>query len=531
MNLNACKTFVGDVFSNIESAFSKKTENLKKINYIELVRSFFEKSINRIKKLRKYNFKEEIKNWPRSKIVMCVLAVLVIINWCILSGYCSTHFLKNTTLNGVDVSGMSVKQARSAIADSMKSYELTLIESNGMTEKITGEEIGLTVRVSENFDDILSRKSGYSWMSALLKKKELKDNHSIEYYYDDKLFNKKISSLACMNPVTIEEPQNAELVFSDGTFSVKPEICGSEISRKRLEESISKAISSNESYLDLVTEKIYKMPPVTSDNAELIAKKNSANDYAGMNIRLLIGSSEEIIDPETVLSWMKIERLSTGEYAVRLDDDGISNFVGYLADTYNTYKSPKIFYTHYGDAVELENSYYGWLLDNEYAFERLKDLINNRANVTIDLTDRSEDSDKWWTKKAVSYDPESYYGNTYAEVSIDGQYMWMVQDGVVILESDVVTGNPTNGHDTPKGAYTLIYKEKNATLKGEDYSTEVEDWMVFTDDIGFHDATWQDSFGGDWFYDNGSHGCVNLPLEVADELYEYVYPGMPVFVY
>ena len=55
--------------------------------------------------------------------------------------------------------------------------------------------------------------------------------------------------------------------------------------------------------------------------------------------------------------------------------------------------------------------------------------------------------------------------------------------------------------------------------------------MVFTTDSGFHDAEWQWAFGDDMYIDNGSHGCVNLPLEVAEQLYGFVYPGMPVFVY
>ena len=57
-------------------------------------------------------------------------------------------------------------------------------------------------------------------------------------------------------------------------------------------------------------------------------------------------------------------------------------------------------------------------------------------------------------------------------------------------------------------------------------------WMAFEGNgIGFHDATWQDSFGGDTYLDNGSHGCVNLPLSFAEELYSSVYLYMPVYVY
>ena len=55
--------------------------------------------------------------------------------------------------------------------------------------------------------------------------------------------------------------------------------------------------------------------------------------------------------------------------------------------------------------------------------------------------------------------------------------------------------------------------------------------MHFFNGEGFHDATWQPSFGGNFYLTRGSHGCVNLPLSVAGKLYDIVEPGVPVFIY
>ena len=165
---------------------------------------------------------------------------------------------------------------------------------------------------------------------------------------------------------------------------------------------------------------------------------------------------------------------------------------------------------------------------------KLKELILKRESKTIDLTDGSEASNEWWYRKAVAYDDEggtTYYGNTYAEVSVAEQHMWLYQNGVVTLETDVVTGNPNLGNDTPKGAFRIRYHQAPATLRGPGYVTQVAYWMVFADDVGYHDATWQPYFGGSLYLSNGSHGCVNMPLGKAGELYELVYDGMPVFVY
>ena len=50
--------------------------------------------------------------------------------------------------------------------------------------------------------------------------------------------------------------------------------------------------------------------------------------------------------------------------------------------------------------------------------------------------------------------------------------------------------------------------------------------------IGFHDATWQPRFGGQLFKQGrGSHGCVNLPLNAAKNLYPLVEGDEAVIVH
>ena len=38
-------------------------------------------------------------------------------------------------------------------------------------------------------------------------------------------------------------------------------------------------------------------------------------------------------------------------------------------------------------------------------------------------------------------------------------------------------------------------------------------------------------FGGEIFMTNGSHGCLNLPLDSAAAIYNYVHTGYPVICY
>lgn len=71
-------------------------------------------------------------------------------------------------------------------------------------------------------------------------------------------------------------------------------------------------------------------------------------------------------------------------------------------------------------------------------------------------------------------------------------------------------------------------------MRGSYGRVKVGYWMRFNDQYaqGLHDATWRDNatFGGETYMNNGSHGCVNLPVEFTAELYDFVEVGTPVIV-
>ena len=64
------------------------------------------------------------------------------------------------------------------------------------------------------------------------------------------------------------------------------------------------------------------------------------------------------------------------------------------------------------------------------------------------------------------------------------------------------------------------------------YETLVKYWMRVTySGVGFHDATWQSSFGGNVYTYRGSHGCINMSYSDAGKLYELIQVGDPVIMH
>ena len=128
--------------------------------------------------------------------------------------------------------------------------------------------------------------------------------------------------------------------------------------------------------------------------------------------------------------------------------------------------------------------------------------------------------------------------DSYIEVDISRQHVWIYRDGSCVLDTDCVTGMLSGTRATPTGIYQILYKATDVDLKGQQladgkysYVSHVNYWMPFYNSCGFHDASWRSNFGGSIYINNGSHGCVNLPSWVAADFYSCVEEGMPVIIY
>lgn len=135
------------------------------------------------------------------------------------------------------------------------------------------------------------------------------------------------------------------------------------------------------------------------------------------------------------------------------------------------------------------------------------------------------------------YDYTSYLqdrygvGNTVLEISIENQYMWYYLDGELLVETPVVTGCVSDWDITRTGVFQIYWKTTDTYLVGPTWNDHVDYWMPFDGQIGLHDSSWRDEYGGDIYLENGSHGCVNTPLEAIATIYENSWIGVPVIVY
>lgn len=203
------------------------------------------------------------------------------------------------------------------------------------------------------------------------------------------------------------------------------------------------------------------------------------------------------------------------------DEEKIKAAVDKLADTYDTYGKPREFTMTGGGTVTLEKGNYGTQLDRKAEEKWLAEALAERKSGTHTPS---------YIKEAYARG-ENDIGDTYVEVNMTKQKLWYYQAGKVEIESPIVTGNMMRRRETPEGVYFIYGKQKNRTLRGPGYASYVHYWMPVKGGIGIHDALWRDEFGGEIYKEDGSHGCINLPLEAAEKLYEMIEIGVPVVMY
>ncbi len=122
--------------------------------------------------------------------------------------------------------------------------------------------------------------------------------------------------------------------------------------------------------------------------------------------------------------------------------------------------------------------------------------------------------------------------NTYVDVDLTNQTVSYIQNGVVVLSSPCVSGDVSKKRSTPTGTYAVFGHVKGTYLTGPTWHNWVDYWMPFTrSGCGLHDATWRSKFGGEIYKTNGSHGCVNLPHDVAQQLFDMIGIGTIVIVH
>ena len=440
---------------------------------------------------------------------VCLLAIYIV-------GivYYQNRFVRGTVIDQVDVSGMTIPE----LEEQVKNYSLRVIErqadGTALEEEIRGSEIGVSYISTEPLQAVLKEQNSWLWF---LKQDAVYETEALPFY-EEKVLEEKIGELRGFKKEFIVEPTDAyigDYVPGSG-FELVAENRGNRLNRNKVIEVIKAAVDGMEEQVDLEENGCYEEPKVTLEDAGLQDAYARLQNYVNVVITYTFGTEKEVLDGDTIVDWIIVDGAQ-----VTFDRTMVEEYVASLRKKHDTVFRPRKFDTSYGTEVTVDRGDYGWWMDTEQETEELTEML-----------ERGESGERVpvYKQMAASYETPDY-GNTYVEINLTAQHLFLYQDGECVLESDFVSGNPSRGNGTPTGIYGITYKERNATLKGENYRTPVSFWMPFNNNVGMHDATWRGEFGGNIYQTNGSHGCINLPYSVAEEIYNHVEKDTPVICY
>jgi hypothetical protein len=456
----------------------------------------------------------------KHKIITAALAAAIVVLAGLLTAFLvranhyKTHFFPGTVMSGVDVSELTEEEATDKISRFVADYILTITTRDADNYYIEGPSIDYSYVPNGEIGQLLAAQNAYAWMSEEETTSEQQIDLSTSF--DESLLKSELEKLPFMQADQMIPPTDAYIDWVDDGYQLIPEDPGTTLDTEKAYELVRAAVENGETAVDL--ESTYENPQITSEDSKLNACMDNIEKYYGTSITYTFGDEEPYeLDNATIQSWLTVDE----DYQVSVDDTKVTNFVQFMASTYNTYGDVRNFKTSMGDKVKIGGGDYGWVIDKEKEKEQIYADLEQGGAISREPV---------YSQTAVQYGSNDI-GDTYIEIDYTNQHLWYYKDGKLVIDTDVVTGNISRGNGSPDGVFKIVYKERNATLVGEGYSSPVDYFMPFAYNVGIHDASWRSEFGGEIYKSSGSHGCINAPADVAEQLFELVAVDTPVVAY
>lgn len=453
------------------------------------------------------------------KVIISVIAILLVVY---IAGviYFQKHFLIGTKINGVSCSLKSVVGAENTIADVVQNYTITLKEREDAKEKLNGKDFSMDVTFDDSINDILDVQKELFWPFFIFST----DSQSVgvTISYDEEKLTKSIEGLDCMDKSKTREPVDAGLMYNNQSkqYEIVPEDIGNTVIGEKLNEAARQCVMGLTDTLVLEEWDCYENPKYVASDNEVAEALETVNRYVATEVTYDYTTDKVEVTSDMIAEWIQISE----DFEISFDKEKMQTFVGDMAAKHDTIFTKRKFKTSYGYSIEMSKGDYGWWTNR---VEERKDLVK-----FIKAGKKGEKEPVYYQR--ASKRGKDDLGDTYVEVNLTKQHVLLYKDGKLIKESDCVSGKTKS--PTPAGIFSVTFKDHSyddhqVALVGEDYSSDVDYFIPFYGNVGFHDASWRRSFGGTQYKQKGSHGCVNLPYDMAEEIYNTVEKGMPVIVY
>ncbi len=473
----------------------------------------------------------------------CIVGILLI---AYVAGivYFSGHFYKDVTINGIEVFGMDKAGAKNILDTFYSNYTLTLNTIEDKQIVIDGKDISIQITLHDDFGKCLKEQKPYAWISNYFKHHEYQV--SADVTWDEDQLQDVYKDMKILDSKYMVSPKDAYVGVEDGKFAIIDEVLGSTMKEKTFYHVVEESLATVQSDVDLVEKDCYELPKVYADDQELQGELKALDEYSDCDITLQL--DDLTLEPGMELYEEVLEKKGD---SYEISEALVKKYVAKLAKKYDTLETDRTFTTSFDDKkVKVYGSAFGYKMNQEETEQALLKALKAGKSAKIDVV---------FDEKGITLKGENDIGDTYIEVNLSEQRVIGYKNGKKIAEGDCVSGKEAAGNGTCIGLYKIQDKLSPTVLRGQkkpvtktetkknkkgkkvtkttttyeyEYESPVTYWIQFNGGIGLHDAAgWRSQYGGSIYYYSGSHGCVNLPLDLAKTLYENFELGDPVVVY
>ena len=441
------------------------------------------------------------------------------------------YFFNGTTINGVDCSDMTAKEAETKIKEQAANYTLNVKFKDNDTKSVSGKDIDYTYAGDGSVESVLKKQNSFLWFLGNGGKE--KDSQVTMQYSQEKL-DAVIDGFDEFQSADGENaPASAYITFQNNEFEIVDAVMGEGMDLTLAKQCIENALINADTEVDLEKAGVYDGTLVTADDETLNAQKDQLNELVRASITYSMpDGTTQVLDGNTMKDWLAVD--ADGNYSKDENqwNERVKEYVANLAAAIDTNGKDHTFpATGIEGGVTISQEGYGWKVDQEQEIAKIAEEVDAHAADTREP--------QYAQREFAASTENNGFGKTYVEVDASRQHIWLYKDGNLVVDGDCVTGLMEQSSYTKPGIYTTAAKESQKKLHGElqadgSYSWErdVDSWIPFNGEIGFYDASWRSSFGGKLYLTAGSTtGSVALPTAVAQALYDNVDDGTPVIIY
>lgn len=471
-----------------------------------------------INKKRSQRYKKPAK---RKFIIIGIIIFFIALLFAGMSFYQATRFNSQIKINSIEVGGLTADQ----VVNKLKTAELKNRVFIGKQQILDAKPTRMAFTAKDLPEIKKLLKSQWTLFPSFKKK-----NYSLIPKKTDKFrseaMEKQIEKkLLAMNK-NLKAPQDADAKLKQGKIVITDSKDGEQYDINGLLEEYKKQKYTSDIHLKpLLLKPTKKDSPIIKEKEKMLAYLLQQTVDYKVQDKVYPLKASELIKNASVSNDKKMT-ITTSDIKKKIDKINRSQ---------STLDKNFTFKTHSGKKISVKAEGYGWAINVEKEAARIQKAFE-KGDKSISA---SNIYGKGWSNEGIGYETTANHGigNTYAEVSIAKQHIWIYKNGKLVVSTDVVTGKHSTGEDTSPGIWYILYKRTPYTLKGTavgkgEYAVDVKYWAPFTNSgQGFHDAGWRKNWSKKAYLNEGSGGCVNTPPRIMKAVYDNLSTYDPVVVY